>query len=305
MEAWIGECLESVLTQKDAPLEIIVINDGSTDGSEKVISSFKDHIHYLSGENQGVNPARDWGYEKANGRYCLFLDADDILEKHSLKPLYEGALNENADICYGDWKSMSYLSDTTPAIKTHHSGSRTDFLVARFLDWEVHNNSLIYKKEFLDQHALRWTGCLGHPDDVEYQLKVLVRQPRVHYVPGCVGYYRLHRENTDVTRARYELMIINIVKMLQRTEILMRQNNLWREPYISALCGYYLRLAKEAHGFNKKEFSASIQHIQSLNPETRPGQPLYRFLVSFFGYNAVENVLGLRRKIRKLSKKMI
>jgi len=76
-ECYIAEAIESVLAQTYKPIEIIVVNDGSTDSSEEVIRSFKDQILYKYQHNQGVSKARNSGFGLASGNYICFLDADD------------------------------------------------------------------------------------------------------------------------------------------------------------------------------------------------------------------------------------
>jgi glycosyltransferase involved in cell wall biosynthesis len=77
-ENFVGKTLKSVLDQTFADFEIIIINDGSTDNSEKVIQSIEDkRIHYFSKKNEGVAITRNFGIEKSNGDFICFLDADD------------------------------------------------------------------------------------------------------------------------------------------------------------------------------------------------------------------------------------
>lgn len=79
--AYIGETLNSVLSQKYCDYEVIVVNDSSTDNSLEVASSFQDErIHIYTKENEGVSAARNYGIMRAKYDYIAFLDADDMLE---------------------------------------------------------------------------------------------------------------------------------------------------------------------------------------------------------------------------------
>ena len=75
---FIGEAIESVLAQTYQPLEIIVVDDASTDDSIKVIESFGDKVKLIRQENGGVGKARNTGARNAGGDFLAFLDADDI-----------------------------------------------------------------------------------------------------------------------------------------------------------------------------------------------------------------------------------
>jgi glycosyltransferase involved in cell wall biosynthesis len=83
-EAFVAKAIESALSQSYDPIEVIVVDDGSTDDSLNVIESFGDRIKWKTGENQGVSAARNRGINLANGEFVKFLDADDILPEHSV-----------------------------------------------------------------------------------------------------------------------------------------------------------------------------------------------------------------------------
>lgn len=98
-ESTITRCLTSICNQTYSDIEIIVINDGSTDKTEEKILSIKDNkIKYMSQANQGPSAARNKGLELAKGEYILFVDADDYVEPDMLKLLYTTAQKNNAQI---------------------------------------------------------------------------------------------------------------------------------------------------------------------------------------------------------------
>ena len=85
-EKTLKKCMESVLKQKDEDLEIVLINDGSIDASDKMIQEYKEKnpkiISYYRKKNTGVADTRNYGIKKAKGKYILFLDGDDYLDIH-------------------------------------------------------------------------------------------------------------------------------------------------------------------------------------------------------------------------------
>ncbi len=84
-ERWLNEAIDSCLAQTYRPIEIIVIDDGYTDGSLEIIKSYGDRITYKTGPNKGGNHARNLGFSLCKGSYIQFLDADDYIRPTKLE----------------------------------------------------------------------------------------------------------------------------------------------------------------------------------------------------------------------------
>ena len=105
---YINQCLESVCNQTYPHLEIICIDDGSTDGSEKIIDNFAksdNRIITIHQENHGESNARNIGLKKATGEYIAFLDCDDWIELDMYQKMVNTMQSEDVDIVAGNWFS--------------------------------------------------------------------------------------------------------------------------------------------------------------------------------------------------------
>src|SRR5712664_390476 len=83
-ERYLREALDSILAQTHRPVEIIVADDGSSDGTAAVVASYGDHVHYLHQPNAGPAAARNLGLSAARGEFVAFLDADDLWHPEKL-----------------------------------------------------------------------------------------------------------------------------------------------------------------------------------------------------------------------------
>lgn len=107
VEAYIEECLDSVLAQTYKELEVILVDDGSTDKSSEICdqyASLDNRIHVLHQENQGLSDARNSGMAFAKGEYVTFIDSDDYIAPDMMELLYNNMKKENAQISIcGAW----------------------------------------------------------------------------------------------------------------------------------------------------------------------------------------------------------
>ena len=97
VEKYLSECLDSVLSQDEKDIEVICVNDGSTDKSLEILKEYKekdDRIIIVTQDNKGLAEARNSGLNVAKGEYIFFLDSDDKMREGTLSKLYSTAIRE-------------------------------------------------------------------------------------------------------------------------------------------------------------------------------------------------------------------
>ena len=100
-EKHLNECLESIINQTLNDIEIICVNDGSTDGTKKILEEYVkkySNIKLINQSNKGVNGARITGYNNANGEYIAWVDSDDFIDSNMYEIMYNKSVEDNSDI---------------------------------------------------------------------------------------------------------------------------------------------------------------------------------------------------------------
>lgn len=149
----IGACIDSVLAQTYSNVEIIVVNDGSTDNTVEALEPYQDRITLVNQENQGSNPARNRGFREAHGDFLIFCDADVHMQTQMLEKLHAFLQNDlNVSYAYSSFrfgwkkfKSFPFDPDRLRRMNYIHTSSlirRSDFPgfdndIKRLQDWDV------------------------------------------------------------------------------------------------------------------------------------------------------------------------
>jgi len=194
-EPWIEETIRSALGQTWPNKDIIVVDDGSTDGTLTVIRRFESNgIRVVTQANQGAAVARNVALSLAQGDYIQWLDADDVLDLHKIERQLrkiETGFTERT-LLSGAWGSFIYRPRKARFIPTllWHDLSPVEWLV-RKMNSNLHmqtDNWLVSRA--LTEAAGPWDHRLSHDDDGEYFCRVILASDGIQFVPEAKSYYR-------------------------------------------------------------------------------------------------------------------
>ena len=110
-EKWVAQAVESCINQTYPNIEVIVVDDGSTDKSVEVLRQFLPRIRLETGPNRGGNAARNTAFKLSMGEYIQYLDADDYLEPDKISRQVQFLEETKADVVYGDWRYRRHFRD--------------------------------------------------------------------------------------------------------------------------------------------------------------------------------------------------
>ncbi|TCL70745.1 hypothetical protein EDC14_100962 [Hydrogenispora ethanolica] len=186
VEKYIRKCLESLVNQTLKEIEIIVVNDGTTDGSQLIIdefvSKYPDLVHSLIKENGGLSDARNFGIPYCKGEYIGFIDSDDYIRSDMYEKMYNKAKEENSDIVVCDYYK-SYASKDE-LIKAKKYVDKKDM----FIDTLAAAWNKIYRRDLLVQTGVIFPKGLIY-EDTEFFCKLIPYIEVASYVPEPFVYY--------------------------------------------------------------------------------------------------------------------
>lgn len=134
-EKYIKSCLDSILKQTLKEIEIIIINDGSTDSTQEILENYQnqynDKIKIIKKENEGQGKARNVGIDLSKGEFITFIDADDEIEPNMLQSMYELLKKEDADIVICDYYEIYEKNKVLrKAIPQRQNDIKKDYIVS-------------------------------------------------------------------------------------------------------------------------------------------------------------------------------
>ncbi|MDW2744461.1 glycosyltransferase [Atlantibacter subterraneus] len=229
-EKFLSTFFDSIKNQHLSHVELIVVNDGSTDGSADIIERYAQQFSdftVLNQENGGVSAARNTGLAVARGQYVAFPDIDDVIYPGMYNRLLEIALQNDLDVatCNGTY----IYDDGRPAKKIFPSDrlSSTGVLEGPvWLEMALRSRKFlhvtwlnIYRHDFIKQHGFRFEPGLRH-QDIPWTTELLLTAKRVQYVDEALYDYLIHSASvshtpgTDDTRMRSSRHYMKILEML-------------------------------------------------------------------------------------------
>ena len=200
VEKYLERCIGSLIGQTLDDIQIILVNDGSTDNSGEIAKEYaikyQDKIIYLEKENGGLSDARNYGLPYATGEYIAFLDSDDYIDKEAYKAMYDKVKQENADYIECDfiWEYPNKIKEDK---RIEYKNKKEMLAFVRVVAW----NKLI-KREVIEENNLGFPKGLRY-EDVEFTYKLIPHLNKVSYIDQCFIHYT-QRENSiaNVQNAR-------------------------------------------------------------------------------------------------------
>ena len=240
-EKYIEECIKSIINQTYKNLEIIIVNDGSTDKSIEIVNKYKevdDRIKIINKENQGVSIARNIGMENATSEWIMFVDSDDTLEKDAVEN-FARKIDKDADIIFSN---VYCLIDNKKEIakciyketRDFYDSDKKELIDSIFYDnekWKVKYAptpfAKLYRKKFLQENKICFIENLKYGEDGIFNFLAFNYAKKIVFIDKLTYNYRIHNES--VMRKYDPNLIENYTKLLNEYEKKLIEKNLYEQ----------------------------------------------------------------------------
>ncbi len=227
VEKFIVETIESVLKQTYSNWELILVDDGSTDGSAKVCKEYAlkdDRIKYLHKTNGGQASARNLGIKNAKGEYITFLDSDDLYFEDKLENHFKDLKNHQADFYYGAGL-MLFENRKDNKIESYNwfygENSGLDFFKILYHSCSVNINTVLVKKALFDKVGLFDESAeLRGTEDWDLWLRIALKVESVYGNPEPKVYYRIHGDGIHFQKANMKIGKWKIYEKFENQKII-------------------------------------------------------------------------------------
>lgn len=274
-QKWIAEAIDSCLQQSYPNIEIIVIDDGSTDKSLQIVKSYKDKLIWETGPNRGGNFARNRGFALSRGEYIQFLDADDYLLPEKIESQVRVLEEARGDVAYGDWRYKLHSPDGTGCLQDINiCGPKDDFLESVLSNdgWVPLVGLLFTRAAVINSGG--WDENLKAAQDRDFLMSISISGGKFVYQSGCHSIYRRHDNVTVSTSCRLRWLESHS-KVMEKAEQKLAAFGKLSKNYRQALAKAYFDMGREylygncpdIDGKKFLQFLKALDKALALNPK--------------------------------------
>ena len=205
VEAYLAECLDSILSQDLWDLEVLLVDDGSPDGSRAVAEEYvaRDaRVRLITRPNGGLGAARNTGIKHARGRYLTFIDSDDLLPAGALRALFDSLEASGSQLAVGSVERFNDVSTWFPTwVRTVHDDRRTGIRLDEFtpLLRNLYTWNKLFRRDFWHAQGLWFREGVAY-EDQPIITQLFARAATIDVIPDVVYRYRAREDQSSISQ---------------------------------------------------------------------------------------------------------
>lgn len=292
---YLRETLQSAIDQDSDDLEIIAIDDGSTDGTGDLIKRNFPSVRLLTTTNGGPSSARNVGTKAATGRFIQYLDSDDLLAVGKLRRQVQALESEQGDVAYGDWQTVieanGQFSKGEVVAKRMRNPPDVDLLTGFWCPPAAY----LIRREIVDRVG-GWNESLPLIEDVRFALDCALSGAKFIYTPGVAALHREHSGSLSQSDpVKFNQCVYKNMKYMEKS---------WRDrgnligTRFDTLVNCYAGIARGCFVNDRATSDAAFADLQRLSPQFVPDfSPQWRVLSALIGYRNAVRASHLRKSL--------
>lgn len=201
-EKYIEECITSISLQRYPCIEIIIVNDGSTDNTAEILNRVTDNrVKIFTIPNQGVSAARNKGLENATGTFITFIDADDTIAPNHIEGLVHNIVEKECDLAISSYTTHVFRS--IPENNGIRILSSNDNVIEMFKksSFQGFTWNRLFKREIIESNSLHFDRNISMLEDMLFNLEYLMRIKKIVFVDVATYYYRPNNDSAMLARS--------------------------------------------------------------------------------------------------------
>lgn len=209
VDRYLRRCIDSIIGQTFKNWELILVDDGSTDSSGLICDdySFDERVIVIHKKNEGISITRQFGLNKAKGRYIQFVDSDDWIESTMIEKMYDLAITNNADLVSCDFVQENYYNSTIINIPFDNIYEYRKLCVSSF--WTVLWRNLICRRLIIDNSICFPHGIDGG-EDYQFITMCALRANIVSYCPEALYHYNCINQTSFMRTPTFEKLYFQV-----------------------------------------------------------------------------------------------
>lgn len=294
-EKYVAYAIESALKQTWQNIEVIVVDDGSTDRSINVINSFKNDVKIVQQVNSGASAARNNGFKHAKGSYINYFDSDDLMCRHKIEKSLS-AFDNNTDIIICDKiifsekneninKKWKYDIRYRKEIQKNRKKWNGKNLILSTLTYSITTNASLIKRSVIESNG-GFDERLSNQDDMEFYYRMAINGVRIKKIEDVMVFVRDHESPTRLRKSKkqpinalkaQDIMFENTIKMGINDKLIMQVH-----------ANRYARFGRKLYQLGehaKADYAISKAYTITRYPKSTSSNI----------YNVISDILGIKR----------